>query len=187
MRRILPFLLMAAACAHAKTESAEVKAPAPVVEAPPPSPVAQPPAVPAIVSCRSDDDCTEAQLCIESRCTAIEAGTAECERGATRFAFDQSTLLPDDTEVLQRMVRCMRAQPSTRLRIEGNCDERGTTEYNVALGNRRAWASEKYLTDLGIARDRISTVSFGKERPVCADHTEACWAKNRRDDLVKAQ
>ncbi|MCU0584256.1 MAG: OmpA family protein, partial [Syntrophales bacterium] len=68
--------------------------------------------------------------------------------------------------------------------VEGNCDERGTNEYNMALGQRRADAAAKYLMDLGIAKDRVSTVSYGEEKPVCKDANEACWSKNRRGDFV---
>ena len=70
------------------------------------------------------------------------------------------------------------------VRIEGNCDERGTVTYNQALGQRRAVSAKKYLTDMGISGSRISLISYGKEKPVCTEHTEKCWQKNRRDDLV---
>ena len=69
------------------------------------------------------------------------------------------------------------------MRIEGNCDERGTSEYNMALGDRRATSAMKYLETLGIAADRMTTISYGKEKPICTEHNEACWSKNRRDDL----
>ena len=78
----------------------------------------------------------------------------------------------------------LKANPNVKVRIEGNCDERGTIEYNQALGQRRAAAAKKYLTDLGIASSRISLISYGKEKPVCSEQTEECWQKNRRDDLV---
>src|SRR5262249_32944900 len=68
--------------------------------------------------------------------------------------------------------------------IEGNTDERGTAEYNLALGERRAKAAMSYLVSKGIAADRMTTVSFGKERPVCTEHNESCWARNRRDDFL---
>jgi peptidoglycan-associated lipoprotein len=68
--------------------------------------------------------------------------------------------------------------------IEGHCDERGTPEYNLALGERRAESAKSFLVDLGIEAYRISTVSYGEERPVCTEQTEDCWAKNRRDDFV---
>jgi peptidoglycan-associated lipoprotein len=74
-----------------------------------------------------------------------------------------------------------------KIRIEGNCDEKGTKEYNQALGQRRATSAEKYLVDLGIFSKRISLISYGKEKPVCTESTESCWEKNRRDDFVPNQ
>jgi peptidoglycan-associated lipoprotein len=68
--------------------------------------------------------------------------------------------------------------------VEGNCDERGTNEYNMALGQRRADAAAKYLKSLGVGAGRISTVSYGEDRPVCKDSNEACWSKNRRGDFI---
>jgi peptidoglycan-associated lipoprotein len=78
----------------------------------------------------------------------------------------------------------LKAHPQARIRIEGNCDERGTIEYNQALGQRRAASAKKYLTDMGIAGQRISLISYGKEKPGCMESTEDCWLKNRRDDFV---
>jgi peptidoglycan-associated lipoprotein len=78
----------------------------------------------------------------------------------------------------------LQANKDYNIRIEGNCDERGTNEYNMALGQRRADAAMKSLMSLGIGKDRISTVSFGEEKPLCMEHNEDCWSKNRRDDFV---
>ena len=74
--------------------------------------------------------------------------------------------------------------PRSKVRIEGNCDERGTKEYNQALGQRRAASAKKYLVDMGISAKRISLISYGKEKPVCSESSEGCWQKNRRDDLI---
>ena len=81
----------------------------------------------------------------------------------------------------------LKANPKVKVRIEGNCDERGTIEYNQALGQRRAASAKKYLTDVGVSPSRISLISYGKEKPACTDHNETCWQKNRRDDLVEAK
>ena len=81
----------------------------------------------------------------------------------------------------------LKANPKAKIRIEGNCDERGTIEYNQALGQRRAASAKKYLTDLGISGKRISLISYGKEKPVCKESTEDCWQQNRRADLVAAE
>jgi len=72
----------------------------------------------------------------------------------------------------------LKANPKTKVRIEGNCDERGTIEYNQALGQRRATSAKKYLTDMGVSAKRISLISYGKEKPVCKESTEDCWQKN---------
>ena len=81
----------------------------------------------------------------------------------------------------------LKANPQAKVRIEGNCDERGTREYNQALGQRRASSAKKYLTDLGISAKRITLISYGKEKPVCTESDEACWQKNRRDEFVVAE
>lgn len=100
------------------------------------------------------------------------------------FDFDRSFIRDDARSVMKANAEWLKANPKTKIRIEGNCDERGTKEYNQALGQRRASSAKKYLTDLGIAAKRISLISYGKEKQVCTDQTEECWQKNRRDDLV---
>jgi peptidoglycan-associated lipoprotein len=100
------------------------------------------------------------------------------------FDFDRSFIRDDAKSVMKANAEWLKANPKTKIRIEGNCDERGTKEYNQALGQRRASSAKKYLTDLGIAAKRISLISYGKEKPVCTEQNEECWQKNRRDDLV---
>lgn len=100
------------------------------------------------------------------------------------FDFDKSFLRKDARPALQKVTEYMKKNPGAKIRIEGNCDERGTSEYNMALGDRRAISAKKYLTALGIDANRLSTVSYGKERPVCAEHNEECWQKNRRADFL---
>ena len=78
----------------------------------------------------------------------------------------------------------LKAHPRARIRIEGNCDERGTREYNQALGHRRSASAKKYLTGLGVSARRITLLSYGKEKPVCSGHDESCMHQNRRDDFV---
>ena len=82
--------------------------------------------------------------------------------------------------MLQRQAAWLARYPSVRVNIEGNCDERGTREYNLALGARRANAVKEYLVSLGVAASRVETISYGKERPICSESTESCWAQNRR-------
>ena len=100
------------------------------------------------------------------------------------FDFDKSNLKPDAIATLKKDAASLKKNPEMKVRIEGNCDERGTSEYNMALGDRRAVSAIKYLETLGIAADRMSTISYGKERPLDPGHNEAAWAKNRRDDLT---
>jgi len=103
---------------------------------------------------------------------------------AIYFAFDKYTLRPEARDALKKNADWLSKNPAKNVVIEGNCDERGTGEYNMALGQRRADSAAKYLIDLGIAKDRVSTVSYGKERPVCKESNEECWSKNRRTDFV---
>jgi len=100
------------------------------------------------------------------------------------FEFDRSDLNAAQMGLLDMKIPVMRANPNVRIRVIGNADERGSDEYNMALGMRRADVAKKYLTDHGIDASRIEITSFGEERPVCADHEEACWVQNRRDDFV---
>jgi peptidoglycan-associated lipoprotein len=97
------------------------------------------------------------------------------------FDFDKSNLKPDSQENLLRKAEQLRAHPEVVVTIEGNCDERGTPEYNLALGDRRAESAKAFLVNLGIDAARITTISYGEERPVCTQATEECWAKNRHD------
>jgi peptidoglycan-associated lipoprotein len=99
------------------------------------------------------------------------------------FDFDRSTIRPDAAATLDRKIPWLQANPGMRIRIEGNADERGSDEYNLALGQRRAGAAKRYLTERGIAGDRFDLVSHGEERPVCTEHNETCWQQNRRDDF----
>lgn len=100
------------------------------------------------------------------------------------FDFDKSTLTPASQDNLLRKAEWLRANPNATITIEGNCDERGTNEYNLALGDRRAEAAKAFLVDLGIDAARITTISYGEERPVDPRHNEEAWAKNRRDHFV---
>ena len=93
-------------------------------------------------------------------------------------------LSPQTRDTLQTFFTVAQQRPDQNLRVEGNCDERGTTEYNLALGQRRAEAAKDYLLNLGLERSRITTISYGKERPRAPGHDEESWRENRRDDLM---
>ena len=97
------------------------------------------------------------------------------------FDFDRYDLRPDARETLKANANWLKANPSARVEIEGHCDERGTNEYNLALGAKRAQAAKDYLITLGIAKQRLSTKSYGEELPVCRENSEECWQKNRHD------
>jgi peptidoglycan-associated lipoprotein len=99
------------------------------------------------------------------------------------FDFDKSLIRPGDARVLDEKIPILLANAQVRIKIAGNCDERGSDEYNLALGNRRAMAARKYLMAHGIDASRIETVSYGEERPVDPGHNEAAWAKNRNDQF----
>jgi len=100
------------------------------------------------------------------------------------FDFDRYDLAASARETLKANATWLKANASSRIQIEGHADERGTNEYNLALGAKRAQSAKDYLTTLGIAAERISTISYGEELPVCKEQTEGCWQKNRRDRFV---
>jgi peptidoglycan-associated lipoprotein len=104
------------------------------------------------------------------------------------FDFDKYDIRPDAARTLEASAVWLRANPGAMVLIEGHADERGTNEYNMALGDRRARASANYLVAHGIAQSRITTISYGEERGLCFEHTEPCWARNRRAHFaVKVQ
>jgi peptidoglycan-associated lipoprotein len=175
MRKIvLPFLLVVAC-------SSQKEAPPPQA-APPPAPASQPVAnaAPAGKSCSADTECGDKQLCIRNQCVDITAGLAECSTIRVHFDLDATELHADDRTNLDRMSRCLRADLALHVTIEGNADERGTEEYNLSLGQKRAQAVDKYLQAMGVSETQLKTISYGKEKPVCREHDEACWSQNRR-------
>jgi peptidoglycan-associated lipoprotein len=96
------------------------------------------------------------------------------------FDFDKYNIRPRDAEILKENLNWFKANPGKRVRIEGHCDERGTSEYNLVLGQKRADATKNYLVNLGVDEKLLETVSYGKERPLDPGHNEEAWAKNRR-------
>ena len=103
------------------------------------------------------------------------------------FDFNKADIRADARTALAKTAQFLRDHPQARATIEGHCDERGSTEYNLALGDRRAGATKQYLVSLGVSADRLSTVSFGKEKQFCNEHNESCWQQNRRGHFVPAQ
>jgi peptidoglycan-associated lipoprotein len=149
--------LTTAACSHAQPPPP----PEATVQSPPPAP--QPPA-------------PEVKPAPAPRSVEIVATSVY-------FDYDSSDLSPQTRDTLQAFSTVAQQRPDQNLRVEGNCDERGTTEYNLALGQRRAEAAKNYLLNLGLEPSRITTISYGKERPRAPGHDEESWRENRRDDL----
>src|SRR5258708_1725167 len=102
------------------------------------------------------------------------------------FDYDKADIRPDARTALSKTADFLKAHPSIKATIEGHCDERGSTEYNLGLGVRRANAVKQYVVSLGVAADRLNTTSFGKEKPFCTESNESCWQQNRRGHFVKA-
>jgi peptidoglycan-associated lipoprotein len=100
------------------------------------------------------------------------------------FGYDQYNVEDNDRALLGRQAQWLAKYPAVRVTVEGHCDERGTREYNLALGARRANAVKEYLVSQGVSAARVETVSYGKERPICTDSNEACWTQNRRGVTV---
>ena len=116
--------------------------------------------------------------------SSIVPGSAEDLRvnvgDTVHFDYDRYDVMDSDKAVLQRQAAWLGKYPSVRVTVEGHCDERGTREYNLALGARRANAVKEYLVSLGVSAGRLETISYDKERPMCTESSESCWAQNRR-------
>ena len=117
---------------------------------------------------------------IEETPVAKEVTISAQDLSDVHFDFDQYNIRDDARPVLEKTARLLNGSPSTRLKIEGHCDERGTSEYNLALGERRAKAVKEFLMAMGVSGNRLSTISYGEERSLCTAHNEDCYAKNRR-------
>ena len=167
-------LLGFSSCAKKQVKADEAAKPAEVRQAAP----AAPP---------SDDADRQRRLAELEKQQKLQAEIRAFESENIFFDFDKSELKPAARAVLEKKAGWLRANPQYKLRIEGHCDERGTVEYNLALGERRAKAAMKYLSALGISADRMTTVSYGEERPADPGKNEAAWAKNRRDEFKLAK
>jgi len=150
-------------------------------EPPPPTAEAQPrPAAPAPAPTPAPTPAPMAQ----APGMAFQRALQEFQNQDAYFDFDRYDLRPDARAILDRKVAFLNENGSVRVQVEGHCDERGTNAYNMVLGERRATASRQYLTTAGISAGRVSTISYGEERPVDPGHNEAAWAKNRRAHFV---
>ncbi|MEP6782429.1 MAG: peptidoglycan-associated lipoprotein Pal [Acidobacteriota bacterium] len=140
---------------------------------PPPPPPSQPPAPPRTL--------TEDELYAQKSLAQLNA---EKPLGDVFFALDESTIKDEGKAALTADATWLKRYSSSRINIEGHCDERGTAEYNLGLGDRRANAARAYLVELGVPGDRIVVVSKGKEAPFCSESNESCWQQNRRGHFV---
>lgn len=159
------------------------KAPEPVptpTQAPPPTP---PPATDDDAARRRADSLARAEA---DRLRALEAARAAVinELGqAIHFDYDRSDVQLSDQALLDRKAEILRANPQVRIRVAGHADDRGSDEYNLALGTRRAVAAKRYLVARGVDESRIEIISFGEERPIDPNQNESAWARNRRDEF----
>ena len=118
----------------------------------------------------------------------VEIPAQEVALGVVHFALDKATLTADNRKIVEANAQAIKAAAASvsnyQVVVEGNCDDRGTTAYNIALGQKRADEVKAYYVRLGIPADKVATVSYGEEKPVCYESTQACWAKNRRADTL---
>jgi peptidoglycan-associated lipoprotein len=137
----------------------------------------------ALGLCNGDADCDAGKACIAGKCAvAVDPACADAAAFAVRFDFDKAVITSEASATLQRLSACLGKAPARRVKVDGHCDDRGTTAYNLALGKRRAESVKKYLGDLGVAG--LETNTYGEEQPLCREATEDCWARNRRAEFT---
>jgi peptidoglycan-associated lipoprotein len=185
-------VVVSAGACHKKVPSIENPAPPPAAASPEPTLVtpARPPAPPAHAKETVKEPAMAAPApIVEDRISS--ASLDEINKNSPLkpvfFNFDQSEISPESQKALEANADVLKRNPAWVVTIEGHCDERGTAEYNLALGERRAGSARAYLVSLGIPADRLRTVSYGKEFPFDPGHDEAAWAKNRRAHFVVTQ
>jgi len=168
-----------------------VKKDEPVVAAPESTPAKQPEPVKPPVKEEPVASSTIKEAPVVRDETSASSGFKEQTEklmGTIYFDFDSSTLSQTSRDTLSASADVLiKKKPTLKIQIEGHCDERGSAEYNLALGERRAKSAMSYLVTLGVAADRISTISYGEEKPADPGHDEAAWAKNRRDEFLIAK
>jgi len=178
MSVVLAGLMITGCAKRPATTAATAAAPAPSAGAPAPAPrPAAPPSSGAVVA---PPAAAAAAAAAPPPRPSPKEFMAVAALKEVYFDFDKYDIRPDDAKTLDANATWLKSNADNLVLIEGHCDERGTNEYNLALGERRAKATMNYLVSQGIQANRITIISYGEERPVCAEHTEACWAKNRR-------
>ena len=172
-------MLTAAACSKkVPPPAAPPPAPQPVAAAPAPPPRPQPPPPPPAPT---PAPLTEQEIFARK---SIDQVNAENPLGDVFFDLDKSDIRDEARSALQKDADWMKKWTSTIVTVEGHCDSRGSSEYNLALGNRRATAAKDYLVSLGVAASRVSVISKGKEQPFCSEESESCWQQNRRGHFI---
>jgi peptidoglycan-associated lipoprotein len=174
--------LIAAAVCLLTANACAKKPVAPVAEIAPPTPVEQTRALGSVEAPAPAP--APARLSPEPMSEPAAPVTSLLKLEKVFFEFDAYTLTPEAREILARNAEWLRQNPAARLTIEGNCDERGSDEYNLALGQRRAEAVKNYLVSLGIAEERLNSASYGEERPAVAGSDESAWSQNRRAEFL---
>jgi peptidoglycan-associated lipoprotein len=175
-------LVLAGAACHTRPPAVSSTAPAasPTVPSPPPAPLA-PPGPPTAAARPAADPLTEAELFSRK---SLDELNADHPLADAFFDYDQNTLRDDARQTLQKDAVWLSKWTQTTISLEGYCDERGSAEYNLALGEQRARVVKEYLESLGVSPSRIRAVSLGKEAPFCHDANEGCWSSNRRGHFV---
>ena len=177
--------LLAAGCAKKKVTAAPPPPPPPVANAAPAT-TPRPTPPPAVVTERAAAPAPASPYPDAKTRARIDQLLAKIEDAY--FDYDKASLRPDAMKALQadstELRDILKDYPDYKLTIEGHADERGSAEYNVALGDRRAGAAKEYLVGVGIPSTQLDVISYGKEKPVCQDHDEACWQRNRRIHIV---
>ena len=175
-------LVLLAGCAKrpvATVREAPPPAPAPAAPPPAPAPAPAPPPPVAVAPAPAPAPAPE-----PARPAPPKEYRANDALKPIYFDFDKATVRQSDAKILDASAQWLNSNSNYLLLIEGHCDERGTNDYNLALGDRRAKAAMNYLVAQGVKSDRITIVSYGEERPACTEHNEGCWAKNRRSQFL---
>jgi peptidoglycan-associated lipoprotein len=176
MSLLLAGLMITGCAKRPATTAASAATPAPAAPAPAPAPAASAPSSGAAAAAPAAAAAAPAQ----APRPAPKEFMAVAALREVYFDFDKYDIRPEDAKTLDSNAAWLKSNGDNLVLIEGHCDERGTNEYNLALGERRAKATMNYLVSQGIQANRITIISYGEERPVCTEKTEACWAKNRR-------
>ena len=164
------FALLLGACASQQAAETPKPAPAPQAEMPAPAPAPAPQAQPV----------EQPQMAMNP----LHDPNSILAKRSIYFDFDRSNIKPEFNALVEAHAGYMNSHPSATIRVEGNCDERGSREYNLALGQRRADSLRKAMVLLGVSDKRIETISWGEEKPRAMGHDEAAWSQNRRDDII---